>query len=71
MGAWVERLFSKYKFMRRSVMFWSMGIITYIVVERPDMATGSFVAVIGIFATSIGLYQWDKMFGKGNDSNSG
>lgn len=68
LGQWVERLFSKHKFMRRSVMYWSMGIITYIVVERPDMATGSFVAIASIFATSIGLYQWDKIFGKDNGS---
>jgi len=67
-GAWVERLFKKHKFVRRSVIFWSMGIITYIVVERPDMTTGSFVAVVGLFATSIGLYQWDKLFGKDDGS---
>ena len=46
-----------------------MGIITYIVVERPDMTTGSFVAVVGLFATAIGLYQWDKTFGKQDDGS--
>ena len=59
----IEKLFSEHKFVRRSVIFWSMGIITYIVVERPDMTTGSFVAIVGVFATAIGLYQWDKTFG--------
>ena len=63
MGNWIERLFTKHKLVRRSVIFWSMGIITYIVVERPDMTTGSFVAIVGVFATAIGLYQWDKTFG--------
>ena len=63
MGNWIDRLFTKHKLVRRSVIFWSMGIITYIVVERPDMTTGSFVAIVGVFATAIGLYQWDKTFG--------
>ena len=63
MNDWIERLFTKHKLVRRSVIFWSMGIITYSVVERPDMTTGSFVAVVGVFATAIGLYQWDKTFG--------
>lgn len=60
----IERLFNKHKFMRRFTMFWAMAVITYIVVERPEMATGSFVAVVGVFATAIGLYQWDKMLDK-------
>jgi hypothetical protein len=40
-----------------------MGIITFIVVDRPEMSTGNFVAIVGVFATAIGLYQWDKTFG--------
>lgn len=63
-GAWVERLFNKHKFMRRFTMFWAMALVTYIVVERHDMQTGSFVAVVGLVATAIGLYQWDKMLDK-------
>ena len=50
--------------MRRFTMFWAMGLVTYIVLEKPEMTTGNFVAVIGLVATSIGLYQWDKALDK-------
>ena len=63
-GAWVERLFKEHKFMRRFTMFWSMGLVTYVVIARPEMGGVQFAAVVGLVATSIGLYQWDKMLGK-------
>ena len=64
LGALIERLFNQHKFMRRFTMFWAMGLVTYIVIERHDMATGSFVAIVGLVATAIGLYQWDKALDK-------
>ncbi len=60
MGAWVERLFKKHKFMRRFTMFWCMGLITYITVYNPDMSGGNFGAIVGLFTIVVGLYQWDK-----------
>lgn len=54
--------------MRRFTMFWAMGLVTFIVVYRQDMNTGSFVAIVGLVATAIGLYQWDKMLEKKDGS---
>lgn len=69
-SAWVERLFKEHKFMRRFTMFWSMGIVTYVVIYQPTMGGVQFTAIVGLVATSIGLYQWDKMLDKGKSDDS-
>lgn len=50
-----------------AVVFWACGLITHVVLEATDRLTQltstdvTFVGgVIGILATTIGLYQWSK-----------
>ena len=64
---WVNVLFNKYKFVRRFVIFWCMGLITFITVNNPDMDSTNFTAVIGLMTVVVGLYQWDK----NQDRNNG
>jgi len=59
---WVNRLFQKYRFMRRFVMFWIMALLTgatYQVFwnEKSGVAT-EYVALTGLLAVAISLYQW-------------
>lgn len=69
LGNLIERVFNRHKFVRRAVIFWSMGLITYIVLNHPDMNSTNFMGVIGLMATAIGLYQWDKALDKKTDGN--
>lgn len=65
--AFMDRLFNDHRVVRRSLVFWAMGIITYTVYqffENFTMYSDMHFAVIGgIFAfltAVIALYQWDR-----------
>lgn len=60
-------LFEKYKFARRSMLYWAMGMITATVASiilKPTIVTehssNIFIAVIGLLMTAIGFYQWSR-----------
>jgi len=59
----VDALFNKHKFVRRSIVFWALLVITWSILHAlPRLEAGNlltaFGLVIGILATVIGFYQW-------------
>lgn len=60
---WIADLFDKHLFVRRVMVFWAMGLITWVVVivfSDLDKITATVVSalgiVVGILATAIGFY---------------
>lgn len=64
---WLKEMFEEHKFVRRATLGWACWLITVVVFKTfDDLSTvdgaratliGSF---IGILATVIGFYQWDR-----------
>ena len=62
-GEWVERLFEEHKLVRRVLVFWALGLITFVIlVSFNDLTllTASVAAavgtVVGILSVVIGFY---------------
>jgi hypothetical protein len=62
-GVFINALFEKYKFARRSALYWAMGLITYSVLRFFDLIekvgapqASVIVAIIGLLSVVIGLY---------------
>ena len=70
---WIGTLFDKYKFARRAALIWACWLITVTVfkffeMERVDSTHATvIVSIIGILATVIGFYQWQR---KQDDDNA-
>jgi len=65
--AWIDRLFTEHQFMRRFVLFWAMGMITWLTwwlfFERGNMTMDeryAYLGVVGMFATAVGMYTWKR-----------
>lgn len=61
------KLFEEYKLVRRLIVFWAMGLITWTtIVLFTDIslittaAVSAFGLVIGLLATVIAFYQWSR-----------
>lgn len=50
--------------MRRFSLFWAMFLITdfgYILLHRGEFTEKMYLAMVGLFASAIGLYIWKKV----------
>jgi len=63
----ISDLFEKHQFMRRAGVIWSWCLITwvvYVVFSDVSLITTAVVSalgiVVGLLATSIGFYQWQR-----------
>jgi len=65
----IDNFFNKHKGARRVALFWSMGLITFVVYRVTDPAiltkldgasSSVVIAMIGILTTVIGFYQWHR-----------
>jgi hypothetical protein len=71
---WLDRLFNKHKFVRRSLVFWAAALITYVILRVfEDLTlinanvTTALSLVVGLLATVIGFYNYQrKLEGGGN-----
>jgi len=67
LGDWIDRLFNQHKVVRRSLVYWAIGLITFVtIVVFHDLekittpVASAFGLVIGLLATVLGLYQWSR-----------
>lgn len=59
----IDALFNKHKFVRRTIVFIALGLITWTVLNAiPRLEQGhllsALIAVIGILGSAIAFYQW-------------
>ena len=59
---WINRLFNEYKFVRRSVLYGFMVLLTFVTYQvfwhtKGELAK-EYIALTGLLAVVIGLYQW-------------
>lgn len=71
----IETLFNRHKLVRRLLLLWAVCLISFVVVafvaKMGSIQTADatvIVAVIGILATVLGLYQWSR---EREDRNAG
>lgn len=62
MGDWINRLFNKYRFVRRSILYWIIflvSIVTYQVFwhTKGELAK-EYIALTALLGVCVGLYQW-------------
>jgi len=64
---WVDRLFNKHKLVRRTMVFWAIYLVTFVLtiaMLNMDKITGPvatvIVSVVGLIATVLAFYQWSR-----------
>lgn len=74
MKKFIYKMVEEHKFFRRSVLIWSMGLITYCTIQVFDKIgkltaadAAVFSTVVGLLTITIGFYQWSR----GNDHKGG
>ena len=61
----VDDLFNEHKLVRRTIVFWSMLLITWAVLSSIPRLDGghllsALLGIIGILGTAITFYQWSR-----------
>jgi len=62
MGDWINNLFQKCKFVRRSTLYWMIALLTAVTYQvfwhtKGELST-EYVALTSLLAVIIGFYQW-------------
>jgi len=64
--SWIDRLFNKHKLVRRGLVVWAVVMITltihnfFTVSDKISGAGSVFIAILGLLAVVIGLYERDR-----------
>ena len=59
---WIDRLFNQYRFVRRFMLFWIVGLLSLVTYQifwntKGELST-EYIALTGLLTVVIGLYQW-------------